>query len=665
MSPIHYIHMKRIILTLALCITVAATYASDSLLVSRAVYFNVDQYNLSPTAQRQLDSMIQTIKDKGECSVSIYGSTDIDGTAGYNQQLSERRARAVQDYLLAHDVQAVKCVSRGLGRKGDELSKAENRRVDVELRFTYFTGVSDLFKSLSKDADQKFTIDPSSPNEIKCQNNTVINIPAGSLLLPNGEKPKGQVSLMVREAISTADILAQDLNSVSDGKMLETRGMVYINASSDGQQLKVNSSSPISVKIPGSNATENDFKLFYGARHGDQAMNWKVVADKSFNPAVKTVPIDLDRSMLSGMIFTYRVVPTAPKPSHTVPIPTMPYKPRQPTEVEEPQIGGLYKSSALERALNKRKIKAKNEDLYQKAQHRYELYIENQAKYETRMKDYEKAMQVYNEQMASFNAEGQKRLDEARAYFKRRYEYLATGSINAYIKRIETAPISNKTILTRFGDRWLYPNDEVHEQLKSMLGETYYHYYHYDDPKTEIRNFGENGWGLKREYNMPTFLVEGYSGIHDSLLHVTHLADTLAVLQERITQRCIELGLLDENKMDGYVAAVSDLGWINCDRFYETPKDQLVSVKIPETGDVKMYMVFTDIKSCLPIGRMGNEYISSLVPKNKTVRIVAMKVVEGKPQMAVSTVNTSSSNPLTLQYKTCSLSDIRVTFAAL
>jgi hypothetical protein len=657
--------MKRTILTLALCIITIATYASDSLIVSRAVYFDVDQYQLTPIARQQLDSMVQSLRDQGECAVSIYGSTDIDGTAGYNQKLSERRAHAVQDYLLAQNIKAVKCMARGLGRKGDEFSKPENRRVDVELRFTYFSGVADLFQSLSKDADQNFQIDPQADNEIKCQNNTVINIPAGSLILPNGEKPKGKVSITVREAISTADILAQDLNSVSDGRMLETRGMVYIGASSGGQQLAVDPSSPISVTVPGTNASENDFKLFYGAKHGDQAMNWKV-ADKSFKPAVKTVPIALDRSMLSSMIYTGRMAPVAVKPSGDVPVPVMPSKPRMPIELQEPQRGDLYKASALERAFYKRKIAMKNEELYQQEVHKYDMSLEKQRIYKARMKDYEKAINTYNEQMNAFKREGEYRMALARQFFKARYEYLATGNINKLIKTIEAAPINNKTVLTGYANSWLFHNDQdQRELLKQILGETYFHYYHYDDPKTEIRDIGDNISITKTDCIYPTFRVEGYTGIYDSLLRVTHLGDTLAMLQDRITQRCMELGLFSQKNVDGYVASVNQLGWINCDRFNETPKNQLVRMTVKEQEDVRMYMVFTDIKSCMPMGRLDNAYISNLVPTGKTVRIVAVKVVEGKPQLAVSTINTASRIPLVLQYKTCSLTDIRSNFAAL
>lgn len=661
--------MKRIILTAVLCcITAAAAFAADSLIVHRTVYFDVDKYEINPSAQFQLDSMIKSLRDQGECSVSIYGSTDIDGSAGYNQQLSERRAHAVQAYLTAHDIKAVKCITKGLGRKGDELSKAENRRVDVELRFTYFNSVSDLFQSLSKDADQHFEIDPAVLNEIRCHDKTIISIPAGSLLLPHGEKPDGKVTITVREAISNADILTQDLNSISDDRMLETRGMVYIAASSNGQELTLDPSKPLSVSIPSANATEKDMKLFYGARHSStQVMNWQLAESRRFLPDVKTVPIDLDRSMLSAMINTNRVKPTIPAASSDiVPIPTAPTKPREPSVMAEPQREDRYHATAMEKTFNKKKIDRKNEQLYQQELHKYQVYLDRKAAYDTKIKTYEQALATYKEQKAAFDQEGLRRLDIARQYFRELYAYSAQGSINSVVKSIENIPITNKTIITAaFSNKLIehHPIDQ-HQQLKRILGQTYFHFYQYDDPKTVISDI-DNTICAKADRNIPTFRIIGYAGIYDSLMRTSHLTDTLGALQDRILTRCVELGLFDQKNVAGYVASVSQLGWINCDRFNNTPSDQLVRMRIQENDDVKMYMVFTDIKSCLPIGKEGNEYISSMIPGGKNVRIIAVKVVEGKPQLAISPVNTSNSGPLVLQYKTCSLTDIRNSFAAM
>jgi outer membrane protein OmpA-like peptidoglycan-associated protein len=69
--------------------------------------------------------------------IEVVGHTDDVGDDAYNQDLSEQRAKAVRDYLVAAGVDASKIVTVGMGESmpvatntTDE-GRAENRRVDV------------------------------------------------------------------------------------------------------------------------------------------------------------------------------------------------------------------------------------------------------------------------------------------------------------------------------------------------------------------------------------------------------------------------------------------------------------------------------------------------------------------------------------------------------
>jgi outer membrane protein OmpA-like peptidoglycan-associated protein len=71
--------------------------------------------------------------------VDIIGHADSDGSDSYNQQLSERRAASVRDYLSTQGVQTVRMVASGRG-ESDPLvpnttaaNKAQNRRVQILL----------------------------------------------------------------------------------------------------------------------------------------------------------------------------------------------------------------------------------------------------------------------------------------------------------------------------------------------------------------------------------------------------------------------------------------------------------------------------------------------------------------------------------------------------
>ena len=68
------------------------------------VHFDFDKSTLKPEAQTILKRNIQILKDNPKAKVRIAGYTSASGTEAYNQKLSERRAKAVQEYLINEGV---------------------------------------------------------------------------------------------------------------------------------------------------------------------------------------------------------------------------------------------------------------------------------------------------------------------------------------------------------------------------------------------------------------------------------------------------------------------------------------------------------------------------------------------------------------------------------
>lgn len=98
--------------------------------------FNSDK--LGTDAQIVLRNLGQALKDPrlAKFRFLIAGHTDAVGDATYNQTLSERRAKAVQDYLVFHygiDGQRLKAVGYGKTRLLDSANPTSgvNRRVQI------------------------------------------------------------------------------------------------------------------------------------------------------------------------------------------------------------------------------------------------------------------------------------------------------------------------------------------------------------------------------------------------------------------------------------------------------------------------------------------------------------------------------------------------------
>ncbi|WP_189458070.1 OmpA family protein, partial [Echinicola pacifica] len=70
------------------------------------VYFDFDRSTLRPKSISQLDRVALLLHERPEMGLSLGGHTDIRGSEGYNEGLSERRAEVVRDYLVGRGIEA-------------------------------------------------------------------------------------------------------------------------------------------------------------------------------------------------------------------------------------------------------------------------------------------------------------------------------------------------------------------------------------------------------------------------------------------------------------------------------------------------------------------------------------------------------------------------------
>jgi len=101
------------------------------------VNFEFDSAKLTASSTSMLDEAVKILKRHSDMKVEIAGHTDIVGNDQYNMALSERRAQAVADYLIAHGAKANMISTKGYGESqpvadnGSESGRAANRRVEL------------------------------------------------------------------------------------------------------------------------------------------------------------------------------------------------------------------------------------------------------------------------------------------------------------------------------------------------------------------------------------------------------------------------------------------------------------------------------------------------------------------------------------------------------
>jgi peptidoglycan-associated lipoprotein len=113
------------------------TDANRAALAKRVVYFDYDSSSLSSIDLQTLQGHAQYLMANANSRIALAGHTDERGTREYNMALGERRAKAVESFLVSAGVNANQLEAVSYGKEmpvnlgHDEAAWKENRRVEI------------------------------------------------------------------------------------------------------------------------------------------------------------------------------------------------------------------------------------------------------------------------------------------------------------------------------------------------------------------------------------------------------------------------------------------------------------------------------------------------------------------------------------------------------
>lgn len=96
---------------------------------------------INPGFYETLNSVANSLVQYPNSLIDVFGFTDTTGSPATNQRLSEQRAQAVADYLIARGVARARIETRGYGEDpaylrvptGDNVDEPRNRRVEIKI----------------------------------------------------------------------------------------------------------------------------------------------------------------------------------------------------------------------------------------------------------------------------------------------------------------------------------------------------------------------------------------------------------------------------------------------------------------------------------------------------------------------------------------------------
>lgn len=248
-----------------------------------AVYFASGSSELSSTAIASLHDFLLNESNLEAVEFRLQAFTDDVGSPERNALLAKNRATKVQAYLNKQDIPIHKIEIQAfqqlhLNPDGNVVEqRANNRRVVVELwGIALETGedlanvdaltIENFFNQPPEAYQQDFSFSAAKGTVIEGEKGTVLQIPSNCFVDSKGNIVTGEISFLLQEAYSYGDMLFQNLTTVSNGELLETGGMLFIEAKDTaGNVLEIREGVEIiaamasgSAKLPGMQTFEGE-----------------------------------------------------------------------------------------------------------------------------------------------------------------------------------------------------------------------------------------------------------------------------------------------------------------------------------------------------------------------------------------------------------------------
>ena len=106
--------------------------------LTAAIYFDYDASKADPNSLRQLNRVVDAMQKCTRLELQVGGHADSDGSSNYNYKLSERRAKAILNYITGKGISDQRLKYNAYGEKypmadnNTEEGKQRNRRVEIK-----------------------------------------------------------------------------------------------------------------------------------------------------------------------------------------------------------------------------------------------------------------------------------------------------------------------------------------------------------------------------------------------------------------------------------------------------------------------------------------------------------------------------------------------------
>lgn len=275
--------MKTLLVTIALLLLNACT-ALYAQIRTLTLHYENDAWELNANHRRQLDSALsQPVAVGKKLILQITGHTDSRADSAYNIDLSRKRAETVYQYILRNGSIPEAAISFYFSGEQDPLTtnateagRSLNRRVDIVFdektippTKTEKDNINELYQLLA-DEGQTFCCNPNRDTVLVGRSGTLIHYKAGTFEPVNC----ACIKLVVHEFFKNDQFIQNNLTTTSNGRLLQTGGMIKIEAYCEDRLLSFNPNKFLTVMVPADTLLP-DMALFTASRNEPREyLNW-------------------------------------------------------------------------------------------------------------------------------------------------------------------------------------------------------------------------------------------------------------------------------------------------------------------------------------------------------------------------------------------------------
>lgn len=209
-------------------------------------------------------------------------SDSIKSTKYSETEVKDKESEVIKTKVVSEKSQKLK--TEKVNIEGDEVKESDELEIidiveenaEISNPESLSTELITFFNSVKK-KPEVFEINTEKEVTITCKEGTKITIPSKSFVnAKTGRLARGKINFEVTEFYKLSDMLLANLSTKSDDELLETGGMLYVEANKKGSKLNLKPGKRIQITF--NNSGKKNMKLFSGEENTN-GVNWKLEED--------------------------------------------------------------------------------------------------------------------------------------------------------------------------------------------------------------------------------------------------------------------------------------------------------------------------------------------------------------------------------------------------